>query len=416
MKNLLVALTVMALAVGSAMAGTLKTTLYHGVKVVKGEVLVLFDESLQPGDLQDMATQEGLTLTRVRLDNGVAVSGAQWVASADATRPTRVVVMSFDPATRTLDDVIARLQAQPGIVAAEPNHIAQAYWTPNDPLYNQQYGLTKVGCPVAWDTQRGQTSVIVSITDTGVDTTHPDFNTHYRADLGYDFINNDNDPYDDHGHGTHVSGTVAEATDNSIGGAGIAPGVSIMATKVLDASGSGSYEAVAAGIDWSRTHGANIINMSLGGSSSNATLEAAVNAARDAGVFIAAASGNNGGAIGYPAKYDACVAVGATDSNNQRASFSNYGAELDIAAPGVGVLSMVGAGNHGYQSWDGTSMATPHVAGAAALVFSKATTGTTGAAVRTILQNTAQDLGAAGWDQFFGWGLVRADRALAATP
>jgi thermitase len=411
MRKLLSALALSALAANPALART-ETTLYRGSEVVAAEVLVTVDEAMQPAELADIVAREGLELARVRLDNGLAVEAQEYLTHGAALRPTRFAVVKLDPALDSIDSAIARLEGYPGVLSAGPNHLRWTTFTPNDPRYSSQWGLPKIGAPAAWDITMGTSNILVAIVDTGLDYNHPDFNKSlYRADLGRDTVNDDFDPFDDHGHGTHVGGTVAEWTNNGVGAAGVAPGVSLMGVKVLAKNGSGTDETVAAGIDWAREKGAHVINMSLGGSEPSAPMSNAVQAAYDAGVFLACATGNDNGKIGYPAADPGCTAVGATNSSNGRAYFSNYGPQIDIAAPGTQILSMY---KGSYASLDGTSMATPHVAGVAALVFSVSATGTSGVAVRNTLTSTAQDLGTAGWDQFFGHGLVRADRAVAA--
>ncbi len=252
------------------------------------------------------------------------------------------------------------------------------------------------------------TNVRVAVIDTGIDQNHPDLNVYG----GYDFVNNDNNPYDDHGHGTHVAGTIA-ALDNDLTGSlvGVAPCVRLYAVKVLSASGSGTSSAIAAGLEWAADNGMHIASLSLGSSSPSSVIQQAGQYAASRGVLLVAASGNDNGPVGYPAAFSEFMAVGATDSSDRRASFSNYGSQLEIAAPGVSIRSTY-PGNT-YRSLSGTSMATPHVSAVAALVKS-ANPSLTAGQIRQILRNTAEDLGSAGWDQYFGYGLVDAQAAVAA--
>jgi subtilisin family serine protease len=246
---------------------------------------------------------------------------------------------------------------------------------------------------------------------------------------GWDFINSDAHPNDDEGHGTHVTGTVAQTTNNDLGVAGVAFKTTIMPVKVLNSAGTGTDLQVADGIYYAVNNGADIINLSLGGSIPSATLEDAVAYAYNNGVTVFAASGNsNAGSCDYPAAYDAYViAVGATQYDETRAPYSNYGSSLDIVAPG----GNIGAdqNNDGYADgvlqntfgdttvdwaywfYQGTSMSTPHASGVAALLLARNPT-LTPDQIRNALESTAEDLGIPGRDNIYGWGLIDAQAAL----
>jgi subtilisin family serine protease len=245
---------------------------------------------------------------------------------------------------------------------------------------------------------------------------------------GWDFVNQDAHPNDDNGHGTHVSGTIAQTTLNKQGVAGVAFGTTIMPVKVLNSAGWGSYNWIASGIRYAVDNGADVISLSLGGSSASSTLEGAVRYAYENGVVVVAAAGNNNGAVSYPAAYNAYViAVGATQYNEVKAPYSNYGSSLDLVAPGGNTgVDLNGDGyadgvlqntfgdtpvDWAYWFYQGTSMATPHVSGVAALLLTR-NSSLTPDDVRYVLQSTAEDLGAAGWDIYFGYGLVDAEAAL----
>lgn len=325
---------------------------------------------------------------------------------------------------------------------AEPDYTAHALLVPNDPYWMFQWNLQKNGGGInaeeAWGITAG-TGVIAAVIDTGVAYENdipfvqaPDLaGTLFAA--GYDFVNNDEHPNDDNGHGTHVAGTIAQATGNGIGVAGVAYGATIMPLKVLDQSGSGSYSNVANAIRWAADNGAQVINLSLGGSSPATYLEDALAYAHEKGVVIVAAAGNDGtGYLSYPAAYDQyVVAVGATRFDKTKASYSNYGYGLDVMAPGGdtsidqngdgygdGILQQTFSGaysNFSYYFYQGTSMATPHVAGIAALVIANGKATTT-SAVRKAIENSAEDLGPAGYDTTYGFGLVNAYRAVQYEP
>jgi uncharacterized protein YkwD len=272
------------------------------------------------------------------------------------------IARAADAHSFTLDAVRAYDQAV-GVLWAEPDYIAYAIGTPNDPQYSQQWALPKISAPQAWDKTTG--GGILAIVDTGV-SQHPDLVG--KVLQGYDFANGDSSPDDDHGHGTLVSGVAAASGDNGAGIAGVCWGCKILPVKVLGSNGSGSYSAIAQGIVYAVDHGARVINMSLGGPSAAQTMEDAINYAWNKNVLPVVAAGNAGSsAPNYPAACANALAVGATDSNDQLASFSSYGAHVRIAAPGVGILGTARGG--GYSSASGTSLACPIVTGEAGLVL-----------------------------------------------
>ena len=305
--------------------------------------------------------------------------------------------------TETPEELAEYLLGSTGVRYVEVDQVATAYYTPNDPLFSQQYGPQSINAPAAWNTQTGYEGVVVAVVDTGVDYNHEDL--YERVVGGYDFVNEDNDPMDDQGHGTHCAGIIGATLNNGVGIAGVAQ-VGIMPVKVLDAQGSGYYSWVASGIRYAVDNGASVISMSLGGSSTNEVLENACNYAWENGVIVVAAAGNDyGGPVGYPAKYESVMAVSAIDSSNNLAYYSNVGPEIEVCAPGSSVLSTY-FGNR-YATMSGTSMACPHVAGVAGLVFSE-NPYLSSYEVRDLLQQTAIDLGPGGWDSSYGYGKVNA--------
>jgi len=305
--------------------------------------------------------------------------------------------------------VATELNASPGVIYAEPNYPAYALDViPNDPGWSNQYNMVAIDAPQGWSLTTGASSVTIAIVDTGVDLSHPDLVNKILP--GYDFVNNDVVAQDDNGHGTHVSAIAAAETNNGIGVAGVDWGANILPVKVLDASGNGTYANVAAGITWATDQGAQVINLSLGGTSKSSTLEDAVNYADAHGVILVAAAGNSGGSVLYPAAYPPVMAVAATDSSNTRASFSSYGSTVDVAAPGVNIYSALVGGNYGFLS--GTSMAAPHVTGLAAILLG--IPGIDPAHVRSLIESTSLDLGTPGRDVYYGYGLIQMDAAIKA--
>ena len=337
----------------------------------------------------------------------LSASGAVQVG---AVPKLRAIVVRL-PATRR-SAALRALRRSRAVRYAEPQRRLRALETPQpDPGRAQQWGLDAVGIGGAWLVTRGA-GVVVAVVDTGV-APAPDLAG--RMLPGWNVIDGSDSPADDNGHGTHVAGTIAEVEGNGMAEAGVAPEASILPVKVLDAEGTGSDADVAAGIVWAADHGARVVNLSLGGGESSTVLADAVVYARHKDVLIVAAAGNDGGSVGFPARLAGVLAVGAVDVALVRAPFSAGGRSLDLVAPGVGILQQTldEAGGYADRSFSGTSMATPHVAGIAALALA-AGRATTAAGVARLLTRTALDLGPAGKDTGYGAGLVRADAAVGA--
>ncbi|MCZ2289619.1 MAG: S8 family serine peptidase [Anaerolineales bacterium] len=359
-----------------------------GGNFVEDEILVRFDPTVPPDRIQRLLRE----------------------ANADIMFEINMLGVRVLKVPRgDVETVILKLRRRPEILFAEPNYYIYADDTyPNDPNYQTQYGLTNIRAPQGWDLSTGASWVTIAVIDTGVDLLHPDLM--YKTIAGYDFVNNDTIPQDDNGHGTHVAGIAAAMSNNGEGIAGVSWGANIMPLKVLDGSGNGTYANVAAAIIWATDHGAQVINMSLGGLYPSATLEDAVIYAYTHGMVQVAAAGNSGsGSVLYPAKYAPVIAVAATDNFNTRAGFSNYGPEVDLAAPGVNILSLYPGGGYGYRS--GTSMAAPFVSGLAAILIGLPNNYDAGL-VEMQMESTALDLGTPGWDTFYGAGLIQMDRAI----
>jgi subtilisin family serine protease len=308
---------------------------------------------------------------------------------------------------------IEGLQRNPNVIAIEAVGKVKAIED------SYPWGISRIGSHIVHSNllNKGY-GVRVAIIDSGIDYNHPDLANNYGG--GWDFAYDDDDPYDGHSHGTHVAGIVA-ADDNGSGIIGVAPDVELFALKVLDDSGSGwDYDVVAA-LDWIAGYNnenssapIRITNNSYAGSDlNNTTVQAAFDNLASAGVLHVAAAGNSGtwfgrgDNVGYPARFASVVAVAATDSSDRRAYFSSTGPAVELSAPGVNIESTVPGGGTALKS--GTSMASPHVAGVAALVMATGMTDPT--TVRDRLKATADDLGATGKDDQYGWGLVDADEA-----
>ncbi|NKQ38580.1 MAG: S8 family serine peptidase, partial [Methanosarcinales archaeon] len=281
-------------------------------------------------------------------------------------------------------------------------------YTPNDAMWGEQWGPQHIWANYAWTVEQGNSNILISIIDTGIDYNHTDIAANYDP-RGRDWVNNDESPWDDEGHGTHCAGIAAAVMDNNIGITGVAQ-VSVMAEKVLDSSGSGTASNVASGIVHSTDMGADIISLSLGSGVSTIVMQDAVTHAWNNGVVVVAASGNSGDeGVSFPAGFPEVIAVGSVDPDGQLSSFSSHGVEVELVAPGQNVLSLI-PGNE-FASYSGTSMATPHVAGVAALILSSEPN-LTNQEVRDRLSSTAFDLGDMGRDNFFGYGLVDATTAV----
>lgn len=491
---------------------TAASTVRKTADKVADEVIVRFKSGIGASSMRSTMAGEGLEVL------SQSKSGAAVVRIPNGVTP---------------EQMAARLERLSSVSFAEPNYTARKTGAPNDSLYAEQWGLKQMGLETAWASSKGD-GVVVAVVDTGVDYTHPDLNG--KVLEGWDFVNDDADPIDDDGHGTHVSGIIAAATDDATGVAGVGWNAKVLPVKVLDSSGSGTYADIAEGIEYAADNGAKIINLSLGGSASSQVLEDAVVYARSKGALVLAAAGNsNSSSPSYPAAIAGVVSVAATknttayedsgaarvgtwsywssssnsggslywsetvgssmtwtitgtaftmigfldsisakgnvyvDGNlvgqadfssanhgygssnvyqypvfrqtgltpgshtvkievavqgddinpdallveqgiESRATFSNYGKTIDVAAPGAAILSTVMGGKHEY--WDGTSMATPMAAGVAALVAARFPT-MTGDQIGRHLMETAADLGTAGRDDNYGYGRVEASATVA---
>jgi thermitase len=323
------------------------------------------------------------------------------------------------------------LRASQDVAYVEPNGTMSGALLPNDPAFkdpDKVYGPIQIQADRAWNLVLGSASITVAVLDSGLDRYHPELagdcriNTReipgnkqdedgngYVDDVcGWDFVDKDNDPSDELGHGTHVAGIIAAAMNNGIGLAGIASGVSLLPLRVLDRNNQGTWGDIAEAIVYAADMGAQVINLSLGGNSTSMSVQSAVHYAQQHDVLVVAAAGNNASCQAFfPAAYAGVLGVAATQAQNMVWSGSNYGNYIDLSAPGQNIYSTywTAAGGSGYQYLSGTSMSAAEVSGAVALIYS-ANPKLSAVQVSQILTETATDLGAPGWDTHFGCGQV----------
>jgi serine protease len=371
----------------------------------------------------------------VKMKAGRSLRGAQstYGALAIESRPAIDAQVWRVPAGRE-QDVARQVAADPNVEYAEPDRIARLYAVPNDVYYRAyQWNMPKVRAPQAWDVTTGSAGVTVAVIDSGFDISHPDRPGNLL--VGCDYVRwraagfGGLCPYvsdDPNGHGTHVAGIVAARQNNALGLTGVAPGVTLLAIRTADASGSSYVSDVSSAIREATDAGAKVINLSLGGPSSTSSQRSAISYAVSRGVVVVAAMGNEydeGNPTSYPAAYSGVVAVGAGTHDDQRAGYSNTGSHISLVAPGGGgdssgnplnwIASLYPRAKGEYRLAVGTSQATPHVAGAAGLLFS-VNPSLSGAEVANLLRQTARHLGGALPNSTFGYGYLDVDAAVRA--
>ncbi|MBT1073045.1 S8 family peptidase [Pelotalea chapellei] len=321
------------------------------------------------------------------------------------------------------DPTVAYIETDITVGVSEPLELI-----PLSQEYVDSWGVAKIGSNTAVAAGFTGAGIKVAVLDSGIDYSHPDLKDNYKG--GYNFVSDNNDPFDDGyiSHGTHIAGIIG-ARNNGTGVVGVAPEVSLYAVKVLGGMVMGDLSDILAGMEWAITNKMNVINMSIGAPINSAAFKDVCDRAYQAGIVIVAASGNtHSNSVEFPAAYDSVIAVSATtlddpattlDETDTIATFSNYGQKVELAAPGVKINSTLRGGGYGVLS--GTSQATAHAAGAAAILFSKKISDTNGDGryaddIRNLLGASATDLGPAGRDQYFGFGRIDLIKALAPPP
>ena len=381
------ALLAMAAAVPVATAQGVGVSRNGQVRFATGHILVAPRDSVSDADFEaDMARGGGRALGRLRGLNVRAVAVAAGNEEAMAERLARNPHVRFAEVDRLL----------------EPGSLT------NDPSFGSEWHLPRINAPQAWDVSRG-TGVVIAILDSGVDGTHPDLVGQMVP--GWNFYDNNSNTADVNGHGTAVAGAAAATSNNGVGVASVAGGARIMPIRITDPNAYAYWSTAAQGLTWAADHGARVANISYVGVSASATMQSAANYFRSKGGVVMVCAGNTG-AVDNSASTDTMMVVAATDQNDLRASFSTYGSFVDIAAPGVSILTTARGG--GYQYWDGTSLASPIVAGTAALILSRRPDFSP-AQVDATLIASAHDLGTAGEDNYFGAGRVDAEMAVEMT-
>jgi hypothetical protein len=385
--------------------------LLFGDKISVGPLIALLTLAAQSGLAQTAVPDQILVKPIAHLSEQAVqtVFAAHGASQVDSIPQIDVRVLQVSATNR--DRVLAALKHNPNIEFAELNALAAPTATTNDPyvVNNYEWHLLKLQAFQAWDISVG-TNAVVAICDSGVDPTQPDLVGKLLP--GYNVYANNTDTSDQFGHGTDVAGAAAAQGNNGIGVAGVAWNALILPVKISDASGSSTYSAMANALTYAVDHGARVINISYCGGSSSSTLQSAADYVWNHNGVIFAAAGNTGtSAPQYPAACKSVVAVSATGYDDDFQTWSSYGSDISISAPGIGIWTTKNDGTYGAIS--GTSLASPVAAGCGALLLGY-NPQLTNSRVVQLLESNADDLGAAGYDIYFGYGRVNAYRALLA--
>ena len=365
----------------------------EGAPYVAGELLVAYEPGTSEEAEETVVRQSGArTLEVLRGEVRLVSFPAIRRQASEAVRE------------RALARALEYLGHKAGVEAVDYNYLREPYFIPNDPMLGNQWGLISTRFRGAWSDANGGTAK-VAIVDSGVNSKHPDIG---RIIAQRDFVEGDSVADDDNGHGTHVTGIAGALTDNGKGVAGGCFECELLIAKVMGPIGFTTDSRIVEGINWSVNQGAEVVNLSLGGSGDSSVLRTAVNRAYSQGAVMVAAAGNEGTNVPqYPAAYSKVIAVSATTTDGRLARFSNRGDWVDLAAPGTDILSTSKSG--GYHRMSGTSMSAPLVSGLAGLLASR---GMSGDSIRQRMLASAKDLGPAGDDPRFGHGRIDADNAV----
>jgi thermitase len=358
----------------------------------------------------DVVPGQLLVQTRFGANPNVVARTLSSNGASDQKQISQIGVHVLRVPEPAIDRVQQALSSTGLFTFVERDHIARTVATPNDPDFTSQWHLSKIQASSAWNMTTGLSSVTIGFADTGVYPTHEDLAS--KLVPGWNFVNGTNNTADDNGHGTATAGSAAAATNNGVGVSALGWSNTIMPLVIADSTGYATYSNVASAITYAADHGVRIINISLAGSSSSSILESAVSYAWNKGSVVFASAGNfSSSSPYYPAACTNAVAVSATDANDNRSSYSNYGNWITLSAPGDNILTTNNGGGYGY--WSGTSFSSPIAASVAALVLSVRPSLSASALV-TLLEQNSDDLGTPGYDTSFGWGRVNAYKAVTA--